>query len=290
MQLVQIYEASAKEALQKIFSDTFSIALACALFEMGSGLVYHEQQIGNLCGVHCLNNLLQAPCYTSAHLQNIAERLDNMEEAADFPNMQHGGNFNVQVLIAALQERAIELQWIGNPDMLHYLDSPESAAGAAGYVINSGGHWWALREVHGVWWDLNSNNHAPTRLGIEELFRIIQDCRARPDVYTIFGVLSRTNRQSRIPRQREVGRSLPKRALWWTVDQAMRAHDNRPDRQPPPDNCYQQESTHQPSTHFPMPEGYPGPQTPPGSQQNSFLPPRTKAASRYLKLLASVAD
>ena len=33
--------------------------------------IYHEQQDSLLCGMHCLNNLLQCPIFTEVDLSNI---------------------------------------------------------------------------------------------------------------------------------------------------------------------------------------------------------------------------
>jgi Ataxin-3 len=37
-------------------------------------------QRGALCGVHCLNNLLQGPCFTARVLANIADEFDESEK------------------------------------------------------------------------------------------------------------------------------------------------------------------------------------------------------------------
>ena len=41
--------------------------------------LYFEQQEGLLCGQHCLNNLLQMPCFTPVDLGDIAQELDLLE-------------------------------------------------------------------------------------------------------------------------------------------------------------------------------------------------------------------
>ena len=43
--------------------------------------VYFEKQSNDrLCGVHCLNNLLQGPFFDAVSLSEIALRLDDMEK------------------------------------------------------------------------------------------------------------------------------------------------------------------------------------------------------------------
>jgi hypothetical protein len=51
-------------------------------------LIYFEKQSNDrLCGVHCLNSLLQGPYFDPVMLSEIGLRLDQMENAL------YGGNF-----------------------------------------------------------------------------------------------------------------------------------------------------------------------------------------------------
>jgi len=45
-----------------------------------SALVYHERQDAGLCGVHCLNTLLQGPYFTEVDLMTLAVELDKNEK------------------------------------------------------------------------------------------------------------------------------------------------------------------------------------------------------------------
>ncbi len=47
---------------------------------MTSVSVYHELQVAGLCGVHCLNTLLQGPYFTEVDLMNIAIEFDKKEK------------------------------------------------------------------------------------------------------------------------------------------------------------------------------------------------------------------
>lgn len=44
-------------------------------------LLYHEKQVASLCGVHCLNALLQGPTFSEMDLGQIALELDQQERA-----------------------------------------------------------------------------------------------------------------------------------------------------------------------------------------------------------------
>ena len=78
-------------------------------------LIYHEKQQERLCGVHCLNNLVQGPYYGPGDLGQIAREFDEKEKnmmlesgfdsrdflkymAEDSGNVADDGNFSVQVL------------------------------------------------------------------------------------------------------------------------------------------------------------------------------------------------
>ena len=82
--------------------------------------IYHEKQSAALCGVHCLNNLLQGPYTTAGALAEVAHELDAQERAlmmsagVDTPeairyaasesiNVDASGNFSITVLRTALQ-------------------------------------------------------------------------------------------------------------------------------------------------------------------------------------------
>ncbi|KAK9842118.1 hypothetical protein WJX84_005359 [Apatococcus fuscideae] len=86
---------------------------------MEESLLYHEKQVAALCGVHCLNTLLQGPYFSEIDLAQIAQELDAAEqsfmmeggtEAEDYlkyiaegsGNVAADGMFSSQVLSKAL--------------------------------------------------------------------------------------------------------------------------------------------------------------------------------------------
>ena len=88
--------------------------------------VYFERQRANLCGQHCLNNLMQGQFFDVSMLGDIASGLDAeeralmMEAGADTPdalrylaqdsqNVDDSGNFSIQVLRRALSLNAVTL-------------------------------------------------------------------------------------------------------------------------------------------------------------------------------------
>lgn len=70
--------------------------------------------------------------------------------------MQDMGDFNIEVLQLALQNKGfnIEMIYLQNPSV----NTNTMAHDFSGIVINSGDHWFAIRKVHDMWWNLNSLN------------------------------------------------------------------------------------------------------------------------------------
>lgn len=153
--------------------------------------IYHERQLGALCGVHCVNNLLQGPRFGPGDLAEIGVRLDKKErrllgkngrssgsngsrsaspgidgEASASPNFDgsaDGGNFSIQVLSIALARAGLKLLPAEHPDGRELMVG--SAAHAAGaFVVQRRGHWYALRAVGPCWWDLDSLLRRPKPL------------------------------------------------------------------------------------------------------------------------------
>ncbi|GFH25868.1 uncharacterized protein HaLaN_30004, partial [Haematococcus lacustris] len=46
---------------------------------MSANWLYHEKQVAALCGVHCLNTLLQGPYFSELDLAQIGQELDRLE-------------------------------------------------------------------------------------------------------------------------------------------------------------------------------------------------------------------
>lgn len=141
--------------------------------------LYHERQLGGLCGVHCLNNLLQGPYFGPGDLAEIGVRLDEQEkflflsqgaEGLDDATHVHqpynvdssadGGNFSIQVLTMALKRYRLELLPAKHPTACDLMDDPTKAAKA--FLLEYRDHWFAVREVAECWWNLDSTRDAPT--------------------------------------------------------------------------------------------------------------------------------
>lgn len=135
--------------------------------------VYWEKQgKDRLCGLHCLNSLVQGPLFNESNLCTIALELDQIERSIlgdgegtpssqqdGTNNIANDGNYNVQVLHKALlnygnyEIEPIDKQGIHEPNT--------TFSGEQGFMCNSVDHWLTIRKVHGVWFNLNSTNIDP---------------------------------------------------------------------------------------------------------------------------------
>ncbi|RKP06336.1 Josephin-domain-containing protein, partial [Thamnocephalis sphaerospora] len=158
-------------------------------------MVYHERQRGRLCAKHTLNNLMQAPVFCKTDLDDIANRLG--EESRELgqagwlnPHRSlFGGEYDVNVLTAALASRNLTLDWHDlraplaslplDAANVNYKASSQQAVVApsgaeqpvarsgptsrslVGLVLNvpphvfwAGRHWLAVRRVHDPTLDL----------------------------------------------------------------------------------------------------------------------------------------
>jgi ataxin-3 len=129
-----------------------------------------------MCGVHCVNALLQGkamnnsgPYYNEVTLANIALELDAKEKAlmsehgetADLRkylkeesgNVAENGNYSIQVISEALSRLGgltiTSVEAVADKSSLPKED---------GFICNSSSHWFTIRQVDGIWYNLNSTN------------------------------------------------------------------------------------------------------------------------------------
>ena len=146
---------------------------------MDQKYIYFEKQLGGmLCGVHCINSLLQGPYFDEISMSQIAVQLDQEErdllggdaQAAlamgsqlksgqTSHNVANDGNFSIQVLKKALvQFGKIDCEHIENPNIKA---SIKDYADEEAFICHSVDHWLAIRKIEGVWYNLNSTNIIP---------------------------------------------------------------------------------------------------------------------------------
>lgn len=156
---------------------------------MENKTVYHERQRLQFCLLHALNNLLQEKdSFTRAELDAISDKLvrEDPEKGTWTPlsvifKPHHNvltGNYDVNVLIAALQARNQTVVWHDRRNDASSIDLADKAL--QGILINvpvrrfvglwRSRHWFSLRCVAGIWYNLDSDLPAPKSfLNLEEV-------------------------------------------------------------------------------------------------------------------------
>jgi len=177
--------------------------------------IYHETQTSEsaLCGVHCLNTLLQRPAFTEFDLAKIAKDLDDHEReimasqgdtkeylkflAEDSVNVGDDGNFSLQVLQATLRKRNLDCSPLTSNNYYSVICnlSQESA-----FICNRGAHWFTIRKVlPGEWYNFNSLLNTPQHMPEGNLASFLDDLFDKKDVciYSVKGVLPSISPENR---------------------------------------------------------------------------------------------
>ncbi|KAL3653256.1 hypothetical protein CASFOL_002937 [Castilleja foliolosa] len=144
--------------------------------------IYHERQKLQFCLLHSLNNLYQEKdAFTRANLNAIAEKLDleDPNKTTRTPlsvifKPHHNmltGNYDINVLIAALEEKGKRVIWHDRRHGASSIDIDEPEDKLFGIVLNVpvrryGGlwksrHWVAMRKIGSVWYNLDSDFSGP---------------------------------------------------------------------------------------------------------------------------------
>jgi len=142
--------------------------------------LYFEQQEGLLCGQHCLNNLLQMPCFSPVDLGEIAQELDLLEyqsmtgvngEVTDDTrnymkegsgNVDESGNFSIQVLMTAVQRsHGLDLILWNSNEGEAICEDPTLENG---FILNRQAHWFTIRKINDRFWNLNSTLPKPEEI------------------------------------------------------------------------------------------------------------------------------
>ncbi len=137
-------------------------------------VVYFEfQSRDKLCGLHCINSLLQGPFFDPVSLAEIAQKLDELEKQLlggdsysiyKSGNVDIDGNYNLQVLTEALKVYGAEIVPVKHSECEAMLNSNTGIDGISSvdaFIFNSSTHWFSIRKICNVWFNLNSTNATP---------------------------------------------------------------------------------------------------------------------------------
>lgn len=132
-----------------------------------------------LCAVHTLNNLFQDKnAYSKADLDAISYRLSPDAFVNPHKNMLGLGNYDVNVLMVALQWREYEAVWFDKRLKVECLNLQH----IFGFVVNKPSnvnlvwlevpikrpHWFAVRKINDSYYNLDSKLSSPQCIGNED--------------------------------------------------------------------------------------------------------------------------
>ncbi|XP_062058821.1 josephin-1 [Lepus europaeus] len=145
--------------------------------------IYHEKQRRELCALHALNNVFQdGQAFTRETLQDIFQRLSpNTMVTPHKKSMLGNGNYDVNVIMAALQTKGYEAVWwdkrrdvsviaLGNV-VGFILNLPSSLCWGPLKLPLKRQHWVCVREVGGAYYNLDSKLKTPEWIGGESELR-----------------------------------------------------------------------------------------------------------------------
>jgi len=123
--------------------------------------------VASLCGVHCVNTLLQGSYFTEVDLATVALQLDSQEKklmmemgtettdflkymAEDSGNVADGGDYSVQVL-----EKVLADGWDLSVTPIN-ASIVQNAINENAFICNLADHWFTIRKIGNKWYNLNS--------------------------------------------------------------------------------------------------------------------------------------
>lgn len=142
----------------------------------GKPEVYHERQRRQLCALHVLNNLFQEKdFFTQAQLDDICTSLTPSRFMNPHRSMLGLGNYDINVITAALQTRDLALVWFDRRKDVASIDLTK----VRGVIINVPSdfklgfiklpfdfkHWYVIRDIGGTYYNLDSKLGRPEEMG-----------------------------------------------------------------------------------------------------------------------------
>ncbi|TWW79117.1 Josephin-2 [Takifugu flavidus] len=149
---------------------------------MSEGEVFHEKQRLELCAIHALNNVLQERVFTKETADDLCKRLAPQCVVNPHRSVLGTGNYDVNVIIAALQSRDLAAVWWDKRRTVQSL----CVSKVQGFILNVPSkvslgivslplrrrHWLAVRQVDGQYYNLDSKLKSPVCIGGEAELRI----------------------------------------------------------------------------------------------------------------------
>ncbi|XP_052871134.1 josephin-like protein [Anopheles cruzii] len=140
--------------------------------------MYHEKQQRELCALHALNNLFQdKSSFSKSQLDHICQSLSPNDYINPHRSLLGLGNYDVNVIIAALHMKDCEAVWFDKRKDPSRIDTSK----IVGFILNvpttykvgfvrlpiQRRHWIAIRQINEEYWNLDSKLDVPQCLGDE---------------------------------------------------------------------------------------------------------------------------
>lgn len=144
--------------------------------------IYHEKQKWELCALHALNNLFQDEnAFNKQNLDELCQGLAPGSMVNPHKSMLGLGNYDVNVIMKAVQSKQCEAIWWDKRKSMKNLN----LASIMGFILNilsplqfgfvsvpiRRKHWIAVRQVDGVYYNLDSKLSKPSEIGTAEDLR-----------------------------------------------------------------------------------------------------------------------
>jgi len=138
--------------------------------------IYHEKQSRELCALHALNNLFQDHrAFSKSEMDSICYKLSPDTYINPHKSMFGLGNYDVNVVMSALQSKGYETIWFDKRKDIDTLDFEN----ICGYILNvptdyklgmiylpiHRKHWIALRKIGSRFYNLDSKLDGPEVIG-----------------------------------------------------------------------------------------------------------------------------
>ncbi|KAI5712394.1 hypothetical protein M8J75_007944 [Diaphorina citri] len=143
-------------------------------------IIYHEKQMKELCALHALNNLFQNPkTFSKADLDEICINLSPQTWLNPHRSILGLGNYDINVIMTALQKKGFESNWFDRRKDPKCIDQQK----VEGYILNIPSqfkigkyvptpikrrHWLTVRNINGIYYNLDSKLDSPEHIGREE--------------------------------------------------------------------------------------------------------------------------
>ena len=159
----------------------------------GTDEPYFERQKWEMCLLHALNALYQEQKFTSKDMDQICKSLAPNKMVNPHKSIFKTGNYDANVLMYALQNEGVEVQWFDSRkanDELNLNDESFLCRGNKkeyeflGFILNNPfkkmlvfnrRHWLTIKRIDNVWFNLDSKQKKPTKYTSTEEIQELQD-------------------------------------------------------------------------------------------------------------------